>query len=47
MTPCPAIPTWWATTVWPGLGRYWGNVGLANSAIGACNTFTAEDSLVR
>ena len=26
---------------------YWGNVGLVNSAIGACNTFTAEDALVR
>ena len=26
---------------------YWGRVGLANSAIGACNTFTAKDSLVR
>jgi predicted metalloprotease len=33
-----------------GLARsryYWGNVGLVNSAIGACNTFTAEDALVR
>jgi predicted metalloprotease len=27
--------------------RYWGNVGLGTSAIGACNTFTADDSLVR
>jgi len=33
-----------------GLSRsrlYWGNVGLGTSEIGACNTFVAEDNLVR
>ena len=47
MTPCPATPTWWAITVWPRSRSYWGRMGLANSAIGACNTFTAKDNLVR
>ena len=27
--------------------RYWGNVGLVTGAIGQCNTFTADDTLVR
>ena len=33
-----------------GLARsrhYWGNVGLASGEIGRCNTFTADDTLVR
>ncbi|HLM22179.1 MAG TPA: neutral zinc metallopeptidase [Propionibacteriaceae bacterium] len=33
-----------------GLGRsreYWGNMGLANSAVGNCNTFIVESRLVR
>lgn len=27
--------------------KYWGSVGLSNSAIGKCNTFSAEPRLVR
>jgi uncharacterized protein len=33
-----------------GLGRsrrYWGNMGLANSEVGKCNTFVAPPNLVR
>ncbi len=27
--------------------RYWGTIGLANSAVGPCNTYAAEPRLVR